>query len=108
MKSDQAEPLLTRALTATMLHCGKLRGSELRVLHALMIEGLLMGKTRVKVSHTRIAAIAGIARPIASKAMHRLVELGYVMDDEGAWCLDVDLLHKRAEAIRSDLFPNAA
>ena len=108
MRSDQNESLLTQAMTATMLLCGQLRGSELRVLHALMIEGLLMGKSRVKVSYTRIAAIAGVARPVASKAINRLVDLGYVVDDEGAWKIDIDLLHRRAADVRSDLFPSAA
>jgi DNA-binding IclR family transcriptional regulator len=73
-----------------------------------MIEGLLMGKSRVKVSYTRIAAIAGVARPVASKAINRLVDLGYVVDDEGAWKIDIDLLHRRAADVRSDLFPSAA
>lgn len=108
MRSNQSETLLTQAMTATMLLCGQLRGSELRVLHALMIEGLLKGKPRVRVSYTRIAVIAGIARPIASKAINRLVGLGYVVDDEGAWKIDVDLLCRRATAVHSDLFPNAA
>lgn len=108
MSFNQNETLLTQAMKATMLLCGQLRGSELRVLHALMIEGLLNGKTRVRVSYTRIAEIAGIARPIASKAINRLVDLGYVVDDEGAWKIDVDLLCSRAATVQSDLFPSAA
>jgi len=108
MNISQARTELLRAMTATMWLCGQLRGSEIRVLHALTIDGLSMGKLRAKISYTRIAKIAGVARPVASKAMTRLVELGFVMDDEGAWRLDVDLMQERASVIREELFPRAA
>lgn len=91
---------LSRAMVATMLLCGQLRGSEIRVLHALTIEGLFRGKSRTRVSFTRIAEIAGVARPIASKAMNRLVELGFVQNDEGAWRLDVEKMHEHVSSAR--------
>lgn len=90
MDSDLNDTELLRALTATAYLCGNLRGSEIRVLHAITRESLMKRKHRARISFTRIGELTGLARPAASSAMKRLLGLGFVIDDEGAWRLDID------------------
>lgn len=90
MGTDPDDNELLRALTATAYLCGNLRGSEIRVLHAITRESLMKQKHRARISFTRIGELAGLARPATSSAMKKLLELGFVIDDEGAWRLDIE------------------
>ena len=89
METPTTGSALLQAMIATMLLCDRLRGSETRVLHSITRESLLVGKVRAKISFTQLGELSGLTRPAAARAVKSLIEIGYVIDDEGAWRLDL-------------------
>ena len=96
------------AMIAIMFLSGTLRGSETRVLDAIVIATFLECKDRARISGANLARLSGLNRTHLVNVIKSLTQLGYLLDDEGAWRLDLELMQEHASAIRAELFPNAA
>lgn len=108
MTHGEYSALMLRAMTAVLFLSGELRGSETRVLNAIIAESLMRQKERARITFTRIGHLAGLTRPVAAEAVKALMEMGFVLEDEGAWRLDVDRMQEASKVIQSQFFPNAA
>ena len=108
MDRSEYDMCALHAMTAIMFLSGTLRGSETRLLDAIVIATFLDCKDRARISGGKLAKMAGLNRTHLVIVLKSLTERGYLLDDEGAWRLNLELMQEHASAIRAELFPNAA